>query len=97
MAHFIMFVIVIAIGFIVGRLSVVFLCILYNIYRIHSKFNKLYKNAKDERTRRDIFIDYSKMDKSIPINVFELALHLEKDINCNDLLSKDMYYFLYEY
>ena len=85
------------IGVIIGRFLIIFGCMIYNIYRIHSKFNSLYNNAKDERMRRDIFIDYSKMDKSIPVDVISLAFHIERNIYCDDLLSSDMSYFLYEY
>lgn len=54
-------------------------------------------NAKDDRMRRDLFIDYSKMDKSIPVDILYLAIQLNKDIYCDELLSKEMSYFLYEY
>lgn len=84
-------------GAIIGRILIIFACIAYNIYRVHSKFHKLYINAKDERMRRDLFIDYSKMDKSIPVDILYLAIQLNKDIYCDELLSKEMSYFLYEY
>ena len=87
MAHFIMFVIVTAIGFIAGRLSVVFLCILYNMYRIHSKLNKLYKNAKDERMRRDIFIGTCKKTKE-GREYLENAYRLEQTKPERDKLRK---------
>ncbi len=82
---------------VLGRLLIIFVCITYNIYRIHSKFHRLYMNAKDDRMRRDLYIDYSKMDKSIPVDILYLAIQLNKDIYCDELLSKEMSYFLYEY
>lgn len=85
------------IGAVIGRFLLILFCILYNIYRVHSKFHNLYINAKDDRMRRDLFIDYSKMDKSIPVDIFELTIKLHKGIYCDDFLSSDMYYFLYEY
>lgn len=84
-------------GFILGRALLIVSFVLYNNYRVHSKFKKLYKKAVDERMRRDLLIDYSRMDRSIPVNIVSLILHLEQGINCNDLLSSEMYYFLYEY
>lgn len=85
------------VGCVLGRLLIIFICIIYNIYRVHSKFHRLYMNAKDDRMRRDLFIDYSKMNKTIPIDILELTIRLDKGIYCDDLLSSDLYYFLYEY
>lgn len=85
------------VGCVLGRLLIIFICIIYNIYRVYSKFHRLYMNAKDDRMRRDLFIDYSKMDKSIPVDILYLAIQLNKDIYCDELLSKEMSYFLYEY
>lgn len=82
---------------VLGRLLIIFVCITYNIYRVHSKFHRLYMNAKDDRMRRDLYIDYSKMDKSIPVDILHLAIQLNKDIYCDELLSEEMSYFLYEY
>lgn len=84
-------------GAIIGRFLIIFICIVYNSYRVRSKFNRLYNIAKDERTRRDLIIDYNKMNKSIPINILVLAFTLNQNIHCDDLLSKDLFYFLYEF
>lgn len=85
------------IGCILLRSIIIFFCVLYNEYRIFSKFNKLYNNAKDERSQRDFYIDFVKMDTSIPVNLLNLAIRLDKSISCDALLSSDMYYFLYKY
>ena len=85
------------IGAIIGRFLIIFACIAYNIYRVHSKFNRLYATAKDERMRRDLVIDYNKMDKSIPVDIMALAFKLNQHIDCDDLLSNDLSYFLYEF
>lgn len=47
--------------------------------------------------RRDLVIDYNKMDKSIPVDIMALAFTLNQHIDCDDLLSNDLSYFLYEF
>lgn len=97
MEEFFVSIILFVLGLMAIRLLVILIFVAYNLYRVNSKFNKLYKSAKDDRMRRDLYIDFYKMDKVIPINIFDLAVTITKKIECDSLLSDDLYYFLYEY
>ncbi len=89
--------ILLILAFLIARIIIITICIIYNNYRINSKFKELYDNAKDDRMRKDLLIDYNKMDKTTPINIITLVFAITKNIDCDELLSEEARYFLYEF
>ena len=85
------------IGCILGRILLILGCLTYNTYRVHKKFKRLYKSAKDERIRKDLIIDYSKLNTTIPVDIVRLTFRLDLSFHPDDLLSNDLRHYLYNY